>query len=217
MKPDIILFGPQGSGKGTQAEKLVSAFGYRVIGTGGLMREYAKHRDKFGKTIKRIIERGELVPDETIGRIFSEELTKIGTADPIVFDGFPRNLNQARLLDQLATRAERPLPLAVYLQLPRGEVFKRLASRYVCADCGTLFQSLPGPLKKLVCPKCGREVEMRKDDRPEIIETRLNLFYSQTYPLVSHYQKLGRLKEINGQATIDHVHAAIVAALGLAK
>ncbi len=213
--PNLILFGPQGSGKGTQAKLLVDKYHYHSIGTGDLMRSYATHKDALGRKIRSLINHGELVPDKIIESIFSHEVTKISADQPIVFDGYPRNLNQAHFLDTLLVKLERPLPVALYLNLPRAVVFERLASRYVCSECGTIVRSLPSLLRQLVCPKCGTSVAMRKDDKPEVIETRLNLFYSQTFPLVDHYKKLNRLTEINGEATIEQVQTVIATALHL--
>lgn len=215
VRPDIILFGPQGSGKGTQANLLRENYGYQVLGTGDLMRTYASQTDALGKKIKKLINRGQLVPDQIIETILSHEVAKLAQDQPKIFDGYPRNLNQAKFLDSLLAKIGRPPALAVYLELPRSVVFERLAQRYVCTDCGTIVRHLPGILRQLVCPQCGTPVQMRKDDQPEIIETRLNLFFSQTFPLVDHYRQLGRLKKINGQATIEEVHTAIVTTLKL--
>ena len=213
---DLILFGPQGSGKGTQAKLLGKNFGYQIIGTGDLLRAYATRKDALGKKINKIINHGNLVPDADIQTIFKAEVSHVPAKQSVIFDGYPRNLNQAHFLDTLLREFDRPLPKAVFISIPRSVVFDRLASRYVCTNCGTIARYLPGLIRSRACPNCGKQVQTRKDDQPEVIEQRLNHFYSQTFPLVEHYRRLGRLIEINGEATVEQVQTAIAKALGLA-
>lgn len=215
MLPNVLLLGPQGSGKGTQADRLATDFGYHVIGMGQLLRDEVIQKTDRGQQIKKLLARGEFVPDRVAEDIFREHLAAIPLDQPIIIEGYPRRLSQAQAIERIFESHGRPLPIAVYLNIPRGVVLERLAERYVCAECGKLINAVPGPLKKLLCPKCGGPVETRIDDRPEIIEIRLNLFYSETLPVVDYYRRLHRLVEIDGRGPIDEVTVILEKRLGL--
>ncbi len=211
--PHIIMIGPQGSGKGTQAQRLVERHGYITVATGQILREHVAVKDALGRQIAGFLKRGELVSDAIIEEVVRNQLGKIPPAQPIVFDGFPRKINQAHILERLFTVLERPQPLAIYLHVSREVVIQRLAHRYVCAQCGKILQFLPHAIHQ--CPFCGGTVETRTDDKPEVIETRLNLFFEQTLPLIHYYQKQQQLIEIDAAAPIDEVTLLIERAVGL--
>lgn len=212
---NLIMIGPQGAGKGTQSGLLAEKYGYQIIGLGKILRDHVNKRDILGKKIQRLLERGELVNDAIIEEIIREKLESIPLDQPLIIDGFPRTLNQAHLLQRLFLVKDRPQPQALYLNLPRSVILARLAHRRECNDCGTIFKFLPKLFKPLICPKCGGPISGRSDDRPEVVEARLNIFFSQTFSVIDYYKKLDRLIEIDAAGTIEEVAAQIEHALRL--
>lgn len=210
-QPNLIMIGPQGSGKGTQAERLVQNYGYIDIATGQILREHVATHDQLGKQVARYLQAGELVPDSVVEDVVRERLAAVPRDRPIVFDGFPRNVRQAHILERLFITLERPAPIALYLRVSRAIVIERLAHRYVCTECGKILQFAAGVLH--TCPFCNGRVETRTDDRPEVIEARLNLFFEQTLPVIDYYKHKRQLVEIDASATIDEVTTLIARAL----
>lgn len=211
---NLLLIGSQGSGKGTQAARLADRHRYHVIGTGDILRSHVKAGDALGKVVKRLMERGELINDALMETIIREELAALIPERPVIFDGFPRTVPQAKLLERIFITEERPLPYALYLKVQRATVIRRLANRRVCPDCGRVF-SLPGLLKRFTCPRCWVAPMVRHDDQPEVIEQRLNLFFSQTLAVLDYYRQLGRYLEIDGEGTVEEVTNLIEHALNL--
>jgi adenylate kinase len=211
--PDIVMIGPQGSGKGTQASRLVERHAYVDVATGQMLRGHIGAKDALGHQIASYLAHGELVPDPIIEDVVRGRLSSIPHEQPIVFDGFPRNLKQAHILERLFIEQERPQPWAIYLHVARNVVIERLAHRYVCTECGKILQFLGAISHR--CPFCGGAVETRTDDKPEVIETRLNLFFEQTLPLIDYYKHRHQLIEIDASVSIDEVSNLIERALKL--
>lgn len=209
----LIMIGPQGSGKGTQAQHLVERYGYEDIATGQMLREHVAAKDQLGRDVARFLQHGELVPDQIIEEIVRKRLGNLAPDQPVVFDGFPRTVKQAHILERLLIARGQAQPTAIYLHVSRALVIQRLAHRYVCAECGKILQFASGVLHR--CPFCGGQVEVRTDDRPEAIETRLNLFFEQTLPVIDYYKKLRHLIEIDASGSIDEVTLLIEHALEL--
>ncbi len=213
--PNLMMIGPQGAGKGTQSNLLAESFGYQIIGIGKILRDRASQKNVLGKKIKRLLDHGELVNDTVIEEIIREKLAHIPPGQALIFDGFPRTLHQAHLLERIFLAQNRSRPIALYLQLPRSLIVARLVHRRECSDCGTIFKFIPKLFTSLLCPKCGGQMNARSDDRPEVIEARLNIFYSHTFPVIDYYQRLNRLIEIDAAGTIEEVAAQIEHRLNL--
>jgi adenylate kinase len=197
----IILLGAQGSGKGTQAELLSKEFNLSIVETGSLFRKEANHQSEQGRIIRQKLKKGELISDDLTIDILKNKLTKIDTKNGFILDGFPRNLNQAKFLDQFKNK------IVVYIDIPDEEVIKRLSQRKICSSCGKIYI---GKKNLDSCSLCQGKIIRRDDDRPEAIAKRLELFKNQTKPLLDYYRKQGILVEIDGRPSIDKVFVSIL-------
>jgi adenylate kinase len=208
---NILLVGPQGSGKGTQAEKLIEKFGLAHVEMGGLLRQISKEESELGLKVKEIINSGQLVPDEMTIEILNNYLQSINRLDGILFDGFPRVVSQAEYFDKFMAEKGKKLDAVVSLTLPREEVFQRLVNRRTCSKCGKVFNVLTKPSKvEGVCDYCQGELIVRADETPEKIEKRLNAFEQQTVPMINHYRQQGIVEEIDGNRPIEVIFEEIV-------
>ena len=200
-----MLLGKQGAGKGTQAGALADHYGVVHLSTGEIFRAQATLGTAFGLEAKRYMDGGELVPDEIVVGVIEECLAPGGPLqDGFVLDGFPRTLPQAQELDRVLDG--RPLNLAINLDVPREIVLERLSSRRVCRDCGTNYTAVVADDRKMwICDVCGGDVEHRADDTPDAVNRRLDLYESQTAPLITHYSKMGLLTVVNGVGHPDYV------------
>lgn len=209
----IVLLGPPGAGKGTQAQRIADATKLLHISTGDMFRENVKAGTELGKLANEYMSKGELVPDEvTIGMLL-ERISRPDAAEGAMFDGFPRNVAQAVALDQaLAGRGAR-IDHALLISVADEELIARLGGRWICRDCGRLFHERNDPPRKPgVCDNCGGELYQREDDRPEVVSARLE---KQKPPaaLIQHYRDAGVLKEIDGQQPLDTVTRALLEAI----
>jgi len=219
---NILLIGPQASGKGTQAEKLVNKFNLAYVEMGGLLRKISNEETPLGYKIREIINvRNVLVPDDLIIQIVNDYLARIGVLDGIVFDGFPRVLSQAEYFEKFLTERGKKIDLVIYLSIPRKVTFNRLANRRICEGCGKVFNLITKPPKVSgTCDFCGGKLIIRADETPKKIENRLKEFEKQTKPLVEFYRKRGILEEIDGNRPIEVIFKDILARLkkrGLTK
>lgn len=212
----IVMLGPPGAGKGTQADILFEKFGIPHISTGDMFREAVKNQTPAGMEAKKYMDRGALVPDEVTIGIVRERLGMKDCADGFILDGFPRNIQQAEALDDMLGELEEKLDSVLHIDLDSEVLINRLSGRWTCRNCGALYhESYKLPKKAGVCDKCGGELYQREDDRKETVRHRLEVYSQQTLPLVDYYRDKGALAEINGNENKDKVTEAILAVLTL--
>ncbi len=209
----IVLLGPPGAGKGTQAQRIAAATRLLHISTGDMFRENVKAGSELGKLAEGFMSRGELVPDDVTIRMLLERISRPDAAEGAMFDGFPRNVVQAVALDAaLAGRGAR-IDRALYIAVPDAELISRLSGRWICRTCGALYHERNDPPARAgVCDRCGGELYQREDDRPDVVATRLQ---KQKPPadLLQHYRDAGVLREIDGERTLDDVTASLLEAI----
>lgn len=212
----IVLLGAPGSGKGTQAKKLVADYGYPQISTGDLLRDAVARGTEYGLQAKAAMEAGQLVSDEIVLGILQDRLARPDTAAGFILDGFPRNLSQASSLEEVLAEIGQPLDAAVLMDLDFDILFKRLTGRRICQGCGRVYNIhfLPPPADGR-CESCGGELVQRADDKEETIGRRLEVYRKETEPLVDYYRDLGKLKVVDAEGSFDEVYARLVSALGL--
>ena len=205
---NLVLLGPPGSGKGTQAERIAREFNLRVFSTGDILRQLSREERPLGRKIKEILRRGELVPEEIMVEILADFLTK-EKREGILFDGYPRNLKQAKIL---TSRLEKlgGVSLAIYLKVRSGVVVKRLGSRRICPNCGAVYNlETKPPKRENVCDSCESRLVCREDEKPAAIRKRLAVFEEETLPVLDFFKKEGNLVTINGEASIEEVYEEI--------
>jgi len=210
---DIVLLGPPGAGKGTQAAYLSRLLKIPHIATGNLFRENFKNETELGKLAKTYMDHGKLVPDEVTEAMVRQRLSQADTLEGFILDGFPRTLPQAEALAEMLANLQRQLSYVLYLKVSAEEIVERLSERMICRQCQTPFQQKFDPFK--ICPyeRCaGEHLYRRDDDRPEIIRARLKTFHGQTEPLVDYYREAGLLLEIDGVGDVGTVTNRIIAA-----
>lgn len=214
MKPlRIVLLGPPGAGKGTQAQKLVSHFGVPQISTGDILRAERKAGSDLGKEAQGYMDAGRLVPDDLILRLVERELEK--GIQGYILDGFPRTIPQAEALDGKLKDRGLPLEKAVEIAVPYDEITRRAVGRRSCPNDGSMYHVDSNPPKTPGrCDKCGGELVQRKDDTPETVTKRLEEYEAKTAPLRPFYEKTGRLARVDGLGTIDEVFSRILKAVG---
>jgi len=203
----LVLIGLPGSGKGTQAEKLSEYYGIPKITTGDIYREIAKENSEFGKKIKEILDRGEIVPDEITNEIIGE---RIKALKGWVLDGYPRTMKQVEFLE-----ANYPDYVAILINVKKEELVKRLSARRICPNCKAVYNLLSNPPKKdEICDKCGSKLVQRDDDKPEIVRKRIEVQEKELKRIAEFYKKKGKLITVDGNKSIEEVFKDIVARLG---
>lgn len=209
----ILLAGP-GSGKGTQAKLLQTQFGMVHLSTGELFRENIKLHTELGKLAKAFIDQGKLVPDLTTIAMVRERLKETDTERGVVFDGFPRTINQAQALEEILHSRESAIDAVIYLIVSEAETIKRLSERLVCKDCQLPFHKEHNPFESCPFKRCqGEYLYQRDDDKPETVKARLRVYQNQTAPLIAHYETRDLLIRINGEGSVDEVSKLIQQAL----
>lgn len=210
----IVLLGAPGSGKGTQAKKLMAERGIPQISTGDMLREAVAEGTRFGQKAKTIMEQGKLVPDDVMLGIISERLTRPDAADGFILDGFPRTTQQALDLEELLDQLGTPLDAALLMQVDFDILMKRLTGRRTCSKTGKLLNVHFSPQAELdAVVAAGGELLKREDDNEDTIGRRLEVYREQTEPLVEFYEQRQRLKTVDAVGTIDEVYARMLAAL----
>jgi adenylate kinase len=210
----VILFGPPGAGKGTQAAILAEKTGLAHITTGELFREAIRKETELGKQAKPYYDRGDLVPDAiTIGMLL-ERLAEEDCARGCLLDGFPRTLDQATALDEALAGQGQAIDKVLCIQVPEDELLSRLAGRWTCRQCGAVYhRQSQWPKVEGRCDRCGGVLYQRDDDQPEAVRRRLEVYSRQTAPLIDYYRGQGRLVEVDGHRSVDEVSGELVAAL----
>jgi adenylate kinase len=211
---DLILFGPPGAGKGTQAERLRLDFELPFISTGEMLRANVKNGTDLGKEAQKYMDAGELVPDELIVAMAGERLQEEDARDGFILDGFPRTLEQAKALDELLSGLGRRVTAALLIDVPDEELIRRLSGRRVCVEAGHNYHvEFDRPKKEDVCDQDGSRLIQRDDDKPEVIRNRLRVYHDQTEPLVEYYDDKGLMRRIDGTRPADEVHDHIRAVI----
>lgn len=210
MKKNIILMGPPGSGKGTQAKNLAEHLGFIYFGTGDLMREEAKHGTEYGKIFQAIWDagQGELVPDEIVEKFVEEKIKKLDFSNGVVFDGFPRTLVQAKLMEKDFREIKQDF-VVFDIEVSNESLIHRMATRKVCANCGQIFFNAD-EFGIASCEKCGGNLFRRQEDEPEVVQKRLDIYEHQTKPLIDFFAAEGKLVTIDGEPSIDQVEQELL-------
>jgi len=208
----IILMGPPGAGKGTQAALLKERLNLPYLASGDLLRKAIKEGKPLGEKIKAYMEGGRLVPDEWVLDLIMEHLEGLGEEQSFVLDGFPRTEAQARALDEtLKAKGQMPIDLVINLKISDDQVVQRLAGRRICTQCEAVYhiERLP-PQKADRCDRCGGLLEMRRDDRPETVRQRLDVYHRQTEPVLEFYRSQGKLRHLSGMLDAEDQYRALV-------
>lgn len=210
----ILLMGPPGAGKGTQAAMLVDKFGIPHISTGDMFRAAVKEGTELGKQAKACMDAGQLVPDSVTIGIVKERLAKPDCKKGFILDGFPRTIEQANALDATLEELKIKLDRVVNISVPADELISRATGRRICRSCGATYHVVYKPTaKEGVCDKCSGEIYQRDDDSEATMTKRLTVYSSQTKPLIEYYQDNGLYTEIDGRQSIDKVLADVIASL----
>ena len=203
---NTVLFGPPGSGKGTQAKMLAEKYGIPHISTGDILRDNLKRQTKLGLEAKAYMDKGELVPDDVLIKIIKDRLSQPDCASGFLLDGYPRTLPQADALSKIMNEMDKNLDVVLNIDVPDDKLIKRLSGRRMCT-CGASYHILLNPPKKQegICDLCGNQLYHRDDDKEEAIMNRLDVYKNQTQPLIDYYTKEGRMVTVNGAAGISEV------------
>ncbi len=203
----IILLGAPGSGKGTQGELISKKYGFPKISTGDILREAVKNKTPLGLKAKEKMDKGELVDDDIIIGIIKERIKKNDCSRGYILDGFPRNVNQAKALERIASRSKE---VAIFINVSKNEIVRRLSSRLVCKNCGAVFNRISNPPKEEeICDFCGGKLVRRDDDRVEVIEERFKVYMENTEPVIDFYRERGTLYEVSGEGEISEIFNSI--------
>ena len=204
MLKNIILMGPPGAGKGTQAKRLVSQFNLIHISTGDMFREAIKENTSLGQMAASYINRGDLVPDKVTIGIVKERLAKKDCENGFLLDGFPRTIAQAEALKKIGEEIARPIDVVINIDCDKNELVRRISGRRVCKNCGAPYHiDTMKPKVEGVCDICGGPLYQRKDDNKEALEVRLGHYVNQTKPLLDYYKHLGLLRNFDGSIGSD--------------
>ena len=210
----ILLMGPPGAGKGTQAANLVKEFGIPHISTGDMFRAAVKEGTALGLQAKACMDAGKLVPDEVTIGIVKERLAKPDCKKGFILDGFPRTVEQADALSGILKELGLCLTAALNITVPTADLIERAVGRRICKSCGATYHvKFNPPAKDAVCDACSGDLYQRADDSEETMKNRLSVYEAQTKPLIDYYEKAGVYKKIDGRQTIDAVKDAMLAAL----
>lgn len=214
----LVLLGAPGAGKGTQAKKMAEKYGIPQISTGDLLRSAVATGTSLGKEARSYMDKGELVPDSIVLGMVEERLRQDDTKKGYILDGFPRNAKQAEALDRMLESLNMPLDAALSVDVSFDDLMKRLTGRRTCKSCGQMYNIYFNPPKENGrCDKCSGELFQRDDDKEETIKKRLEVYSSQTAPLIEYYGRKGALKRVSGTGSIEEIFSKVHLVLGMNK
>lgn len=212
---NIILLGPPGAGKGTQAKRMIDRYGIPQISTGDMLRAALKEGTPLGLEAKKFMDKGELVSDSVVIGLVKERIQKSDCAKGYMLDGFPRNVSQAEALDKMLAELGQKVDNVISIEVPSQELLGRLTGRRTCRSCGAGFHIMFDPPKKDgVCDKCSGELYQRDDDNETTVKSRLEVYDKQTKPLIDYFQKQAKLRSIPGVGAMEEIFGRIAAVLG---
>jgi adenylate kinase len=207
---DLVLLGPVGAGKGTQARRIASRYGVPHVASGDLLRAHRAQKTPLGIQAAAYMDRGALVPDDLVISMIMDRLAEPDARNGILLDGFPRTVAQAQALDTELESEGRAIARAIYLEVPYEELVERAAGRWTCRNCGATYNyHVNPPRTRGVCDVCGGELYQRQDDRAEVVSERIKVYLQETAPVVEYYRERGVLREVDGTRDIDSVAADI--------
>lgn len=211
----IIMLGAPGAGKGTQAKKIAEKYSIPHISTGDIFRANIKNGTELGKKAKEYMDQGLLVPDELVVDLVVDRVGQPDAADGYVLDGFPRTIPQAQALDKALEALGEKVDYAINVEVPDENIINRMSGRRACVACGATYHLVHIPPKtEEICDKCGKELILRDDDKPETVKKRLDVYHDQTQPLIDYYTNKGILKEVDGTVDMEIVFKNITDILG---
>lgn len=206
----LILLGPPGAGKGSQATKIINEFSVTHISTGDIFRKNIKEETELGLKVKEIIASGSLVSDELTNELVFDRLANENSEAGFMLDGYPRNINQAKALDEWLSKNNKELTKVIYIDADIEVLISRISGRRVCKNCGATYHvtNLP-PKVEGICDVCGSQLVQRPDDNEETARQRIEIYEEQTSPLINYYEEVGKLQKFNGNNEIDEVYVEI--------
>ena len=211
---NIILLGPPGAGKGTQAKMMIEKYNIPQISTGDMLRAALKERTPLGLKAKEYMDKGALVPDEVVIGLIQERLKEADCRKGYILDGFPRTVAQAEALDKVLAGLGSKIDHVISMEVDKGDLLKRLTGRRTCRQCGAMFHVIFSPaLNKDICDKCQGELYQRDDDNEDTVRNRLEVYDAQTFPLIQYYQRQGLVRKIEGVGSIQQIFENIVKTL----
>ncbi|MCR4687613.1 MAG: adenylate kinase [Lachnospiraceae bacterium] len=211
----IIMLGAPGAGKGTQAKMIAEKYMVPHISTGDIFRANIKEGTELGKKAKEYMDKGQLVPDSLTVNLLLDRVAKDDCKNGYVLDGFPRTIPQAEVLDEALSKLGENIDYAIDVDVPDENIINRMSGRRACVTCGATYhlKHIP-PKKEGICDKCGSELILRDDDKPETVKKRLDVYHEQTQPLIDYYTNKGILKQVDGTKDMLEVFGDIVSILG---
>ncbi len=211
----IIMLGAPGAGKGTQAKKIADKYQIPHISTGDIFRANIKEGTELGKKAESYMDQGLLVPDELTLELIMDRFQNPDCANGYVLDGFPRTIPQAEALTDALEKNGDTIDYAINVEVPDENIVTRMSGRRACLSCGATYHVVYAPTKtEGICDRCGEKLVLRDDDKPETVKKRLDVYHSQTQPLIDYYTKQGKLVQVDGTQDVDAVFDAIVKILG---
>ena len=210
----IIVLGGPGAGKGTQAAGVARELNLMHIASGDLFRQAVERGDELGSRVRVFIDKGALVPDEITIRMILERVSAPDCRDGVILDGFPRNLKQAKALDEALKRQNKAIDRVLNIKVSEEELIKRLSGRRVCRNCQAPYHSSGSPPEgSNKCSLCGGELYQRPDDKAETVKKRLKVYFAETAPVIEYYRRQGKLLEVDGEGSVDNVTGKVLRAL----
>lgn len=215
MRLNILIFGPPGSGKGTQAKKISKVYNIPHISTGDILREHLKRRTELGRKAEKYMKRGEYVPDDVVNLLIQDRLLRDDCKGGFILDGYPRTMQQVEALERILQELGSSIDVVLNLVVQESEIVSRLSARRVCPKCKMVYNLLTSPPKnEELCDRCKVRLVQRDDDKPEVIVNRIKVYHDNTKPLLEHYRKVSKVIDVEGEGSIESIFNRIRKLLG---